>query len=145
MLHRTDLIMVPDDRGRDRTFVWHRTAGGGSDRLLGHVHDTAGAGAVATWVDADGNDLIGMTGFMSLDAAAETLYWFAPPSQSLRSVEAVEAPDTWVSGTITFRAPTINEAVTTVIRAIGPLRNGERDFINTSQHHDVQLSVRHPA
>ncbi|MEV5264761.1 hypothetical protein [Streptomyces werraensis] len=144
MQPRPHLIQLPDEQGRERTFVWHRPPGDGSDQLLGHVHETAGAGWVATWTDTDGNELIGMPGFATGDAAAEALYWFDPPLQSIRSREALEVPDTWVNGTVTFRAATVQEAVSTVIRTLGPLKSQEPDFKHASAHHNVHLRVRYP-
>lgn len=136
------LIQVPDDRGLNRVHVWLRRPGGVSDVRLGHVHETAGAGVVATWVDDDGNDLIGMPGFATLDAAADALYWFDAPYQSIRSRNELEAADSWVNGTITFRASDVEGAVTAIHRAAGALLDGNQGWKDAGRDHNVQLHAR---
>ncbi|MGW3153781.1 hypothetical protein [Streptomyces sp. NPDC001089] len=136
------LIRVPDNNGLNRIRIWHRPPGYGSDALLGHVHETAGAGVVATWTDEEGNELVGMPGFDSIDRAAEALYWFDPPMQSIRSRAAMEPADTWVNGSIHFRATDTEGAVTAIQRAASVLLDDAGPWKDAGETYDVRLVAR---
>ncbi|WP_274032632.1 hypothetical protein [Streptomyces sp. MMBL 11-1] len=55
------------------------------DAYLGIVYLTAGGEWVADWHKRNGAPSIAMPGFGSKQSAAEALWWYAPPSQSVRS------------------------------------------------------------
>ncbi|MEV7902099.1 hypothetical protein [Streptomyces anulatus] len=55
------------------------------DAYLGMVYLTAGGEWVADWHKLDGAPSVAVPGFGSKQSAAEALFWFAPPAQSVRS------------------------------------------------------------
>ncbi|MFD4949558.1 hypothetical protein ACFWNT_45530 [Streptomyces sp. NPDC058409] len=55
------------------------------DAYLGTVYQTADKGWVADWSKRNDAPAIAMPGFQSQLYAAQALYWFAPPAQSVRS------------------------------------------------------------
>ncbi|MEV6400841.1 hypothetical protein AB0M39_39720 [Streptomyces sp. NPDC051907] len=85
-------IFIPaDPRNPDRFTVYLQNAAPSSGRgeLLGVVWQSAAAGWTADF--APEKQGIGVPGFITRQAAAECLYWYAPPVQSARSRPAGQA------------------------------------------------------
>ncbi|MFB7917040.1 hypothetical protein [Streptomyces sp. NPDC056061] len=76
---------TPPGEEPTRFQVYSKRSADIDDAYLGTVYLTAGGEWVADWSTRNGAPNIAMPGFGSKASAAEALYWFAPPAQSLRS------------------------------------------------------------
>lgn len=118
-------IFTRTEEGREHFAVHARAAHWTSDQLLGHVHETAGAGWVADWSTDLARPQRAMPGFLSQRDAASALFWFQQPSITDRCQEWYAPKDTWVNVTVHVRAETEDAAYDAIAESIQCVPGGE--------------------
>ncbi|MEU7156001.1 hypothetical protein AB0A98_06090 [Streptomyces chrestomyceticus] len=76
---------TPPDVEPTRFDVFVDNAPDVDDAYLGKVYQTADGNWVADWSKRNDAPSIAMPGFATKECAASALYWYAPPTQSVRS------------------------------------------------------------